>query len=61
VSNHSLARSRLFVFVLLLVLLAQGMFPAAAAAQGSLKEHVAVILILDDSGSMHANDPSNLR
>lgn len=56
------ARFPLHTLALVLALLALVVPPAAAAAQpdGSA-EHLAVILILDDSGSMETNDPNDLR
>ncbi len=54
-------RSRLYILALIFILLANLSPGATAAAQSSASEHLAVILILDDSGSMKTSDPSNLR
>ena len=54
-------RFRLCFIVLTLVLLVQQIPTTSVAAQNSANEHLAVILILDDSGSMESSDPTDLR
>ena len=59
--NNLSTRFRLRSLVLLVFLLAQLLPWFNVAAQSNASEHVAVILILDDSGSMKTSDPTNLR
>ena len=59
--NRSSIRSQMHTLVLLLVFLMQFASWTVAAAQSSANEHVAIILILDDSGSMKTSDAANLR
>lgn len=54
-------RSRLHFLGLVLVLVSLGLHPAAVTAQSNPREHLAAILILDDSGSMKSSDPTGLR
>jgi Mg-chelatase subunit ChlD len=56
-----LIRPRLHILVLILILLAQILPQTSAAAQSSANEHLAIIQILDDSGSMETSDPTDLR
>ena len=57
--NSALIKSLLAISILIIITgLAQ---PRAAVAQALAVEKIAVLFILDDSGSMKANDPSNLR
>jgi len=46
---------------MLLVFVAQGLPCDSVSAQINAEEHLAVILILDDSGSMETSDPTDLR
>ncbi|MHC1733390.1 MAG: choice-of-anchor X domain-containing protein [Bacteroidales bacterium] len=54
-------RSRLFNLALILFLLVLSIPRVSGSAQNNVVEHLAVIQILDDSGSMRTSDPTNLR
>jgi len=59
--NRSRNHTLLIILVTILVFLFQMASWSPIVAQNSVVEHVAVILILDDSGSMKASDSTNLR
>ena len=46
---------------LILAVIFSGIAPISAHAQQPDTDHISIIFVLDDSGSMGSNDPSNLR
>lgn len=60
--HHTLrTRSRILTIALVLTTLVSWYRPSTVMAQAGEAEHVAILLILDDSGSMKDNDPTDLR
>lgn len=59
-NKHS-ALFKLLLVMLILIILTGSLQSWKVSAQASMVEKIAVLFILDDSGSMEGNDPSNLR